>query len=238
MTLSLGPAKGKDTRHQLRALAGHPRRAEPSRGPGQRLRLTMTADVNGRGLQHAATSTDLYWSFGEMIAYASRGTESDPATSSAAAPSAPAASWSSPGSTGRRLPVARRRRRGPPGDRRARLDHHRISPATATPSRWSEPAHESHSGVSAGFHPGCTSRCSNRFSPGQTNTTATRVMIIGGGQVTPSRNGCAARRRDHRRRRQPSGLRRLLVARQIRVRIGCPGPLQQLEVLLGCRWSR
>jgi 2-keto-4-pentenoate hydratase/2-oxohepta-3-ene-1,7-dioic acid hydratase in catechol pathway len=65
MTLNLGPAKGKDT-----ASSCGPWMLTPDELPAQ---AVMTASVNGR--PYSAGRLDaLYWSFGEMIAYASRGT--------------------------------------------------------------------------------------------------------------------------------------------------------------------
>src|SRR5207237_9944088 len=40
---------------------------------GQAFDLSMTATVNGRSYSHASLA-EIYWSFGEMLAYASRGT--------------------------------------------------------------------------------------------------------------------------------------------------------------------
>lgn len=65
MKLNLGPAKGKDS-----ASSCGPWLLTPDELPAA---AAMTASVNGR--PYSAGSLDaLYWSFGEMIAYASRGT--------------------------------------------------------------------------------------------------------------------------------------------------------------------
>jgi 2-keto-4-pentenoate hydratase/2-oxohepta-3-ene-1,7-dioic acid hydratase in catechol pathway len=69
MRLSLGPAKGKDFATSL-----GPYLVTPDELDGTGLDLAMTATVNGE-LFSSASLADLYWSFGEMIAYASRGTE-------------------------------------------------------------------------------------------------------------------------------------------------------------------
>ena len=65
MRLNLGPAKGKDFANSF-----GPWMLTPDELPDD---LTMTATVNGR-LYSSGRLSDLYWSFGEMIAYASRGT--------------------------------------------------------------------------------------------------------------------------------------------------------------------
>ncbi len=65
MKLNLGPAKGKDS-----ASSCGPWMLTPDQLP---VSAAMAASVNGR--PYSAGSLDsLYWSFGEMIAYASRGT--------------------------------------------------------------------------------------------------------------------------------------------------------------------
>ena len=77
MKLNLGPAKGKDSRQRLRARGWSPPTSwRARRRPGYD--LAMTAAVNGDGLQPAATCPTCYWRFGEMIAYASRGTRVRP----------------------------------------------------------------------------------------------------------------------------------------------------------------
>lgn len=73
MRLSLGPAKGKDFATGLGPFFVTRDEVLP-----HRLRkaydLTMTATVNGREYSRASLA-DIYWSFGEMLAYASRGTQ-------------------------------------------------------------------------------------------------------------------------------------------------------------------
>ena len=65
MKLNLGPAKGKDS-----ASSCGPWMLTPDELPAA---AAMTAEVNGR--PYSAGNLDaLYWTFGEMIAYASRGT--------------------------------------------------------------------------------------------------------------------------------------------------------------------
>ena len=72
MALRLGPAKGKDSATSLGPMLVTPDELEPWRRDG-RLRLGMTASVNGVDYS-AGNLGDLYWSFGQMMAYASRGT--------------------------------------------------------------------------------------------------------------------------------------------------------------------
>ncbi|MBT2225725.1 fumarylacetoacetate hydrolase family protein [Nonomuraea sp. NEAU-A123] len=74
--VGLGPVKGKDWAtsfgpYLVTADELPTRHAEP--GP----ELTMRAEVNGRAYSQGRLG-DLYWSFGEMISYASRGTEVRP----------------------------------------------------------------------------------------------------------------------------------------------------------------
>lgn len=76
MTLSMGPVKGKDTATSLGPWVVTPDElAQFKEGTGYR--LTMRCEVNGRKYTEAVWS-DVYWSFAEMIAYASRGTEVRP----------------------------------------------------------------------------------------------------------------------------------------------------------------
>jgi 2-keto-4-pentenoate hydratase/2-oxohepta-3-ene-1,7-dioic acid hydratase in catechol pathway len=76
MTIGLGPVKGKDTATTLGpALVTPDELAGAASGPGYD--LAMTADVNGVRYS-AGTWADLSWSFEQMIAYASRGTELRP----------------------------------------------------------------------------------------------------------------------------------------------------------------
>jgi len=72
MRLSLGPAKGKDFATTLGPFLLTPDEIEPYR-KGKAYDLEMTATVNGKEYSRASLA-DIYWSFGEMLAYASRGT--------------------------------------------------------------------------------------------------------------------------------------------------------------------
>jgi 2-keto-4-pentenoate hydratase/2-oxohepta-3-ene-1,7-dioic acid hydratase in catechol pathway len=72
MKLSMGPVKGKDFATTLGPLLVTPDELEPLRA-GRAYDLAMTASVNGREYSRASLA-DIYWSFGEMLAYASRGT--------------------------------------------------------------------------------------------------------------------------------------------------------------------
>lgn len=72
MRIGLGPAKGKDTATSVGPLLVTPDELEPFRS-GNGYDLSMTADVNGRRYSSGMWS-DLYWTFEEMLAYASRGT--------------------------------------------------------------------------------------------------------------------------------------------------------------------
>jgi 2-keto-4-pentenoate hydratase/2-oxohepta-3-ene-1,7-dioic acid hydratase in catechol pathway len=72
MKLSLGPAKGKDFATTLGPYLVTPDELESVRA-GKAFDLTMTAAVNGREYSRASLA-DIHWSFGELIAYASRGT--------------------------------------------------------------------------------------------------------------------------------------------------------------------
>lgn len=69
---NLGPAKGKDTATSFSAFLVTPDELEPYRG-GNAYRLDMTASVNGRPYSKGSLA-DMYWRFGELLAYASRGT--------------------------------------------------------------------------------------------------------------------------------------------------------------------
>ena len=72
MRLSLGPAKGKDTATSLGPWLVTPDELEANRS-GERFELAMTAGVNG--VEYSSGSLgDIYWTFGQMISYASRGT--------------------------------------------------------------------------------------------------------------------------------------------------------------------
>lgn len=72
MQVGLGPAKGKDTATSLGPWLVTPDELESTRD-GNGFDLAMTADVNGRRYS-AGSLRQLYWSFGELLAYASRGT--------------------------------------------------------------------------------------------------------------------------------------------------------------------
>jgi 2-keto-4-pentenoate hydratase/2-oxohepta-3-ene-1,7-dioic acid hydratase in catechol pathway len=72
MKLNLGPAKGKDFATTLGPFLVTPDELEDVVS-GKAYDLTMTASVNGREYSRASLA-DIYWSFDEMIAYASRGT--------------------------------------------------------------------------------------------------------------------------------------------------------------------
>lgn len=71
MRLLLGPAKGKDFATSLGPFLVTVDEIALYR-KGQAYDLTMTAKVNGKEYSRASLA-DIYWSFGEMIAYASRG---------------------------------------------------------------------------------------------------------------------------------------------------------------------
>jgi 2-keto-4-pentenoate hydratase/2-oxohepta-3-ene-1,7-dioic acid hydratase in catechol pathway len=72
MAQQLGPAKGKDSATSLGPALVTPDELAPFR-KGNGFDLAMTASVNGVPYS-AGNLADLYWSFGEMISYASRGT--------------------------------------------------------------------------------------------------------------------------------------------------------------------
>jgi len=72
MKLSMGPVKGKDFATSLGPYLVTPDEVEPFRRD-RAYDLPMRAWVNGREYSHASLA-DIYWSFGEMVAYASRGT--------------------------------------------------------------------------------------------------------------------------------------------------------------------
>jgi 2-keto-4-pentenoate hydratase/2-oxohepta-3-ene-1,7-dioic acid hydratase in catechol pathway len=76
MKLNLGPAKGKDSATSLGPHLVTGDELEPFR-KGKAYDLTMTAMVNGREYSRGNLA-DIHWSFGEMIAYASRGTRVEP----------------------------------------------------------------------------------------------------------------------------------------------------------------
>ena len=68
----LGPAKGKDSATSLGPWLVTPDELAPRRA-GNAYDLEMTASVNGRRRSTGNMST-IYWSFGQLLAYASRGT--------------------------------------------------------------------------------------------------------------------------------------------------------------------
>jgi 2-keto-4-pentenoate hydratase/2-oxohepta-3-ene-1,7-dioic acid hydratase in catechol pathway len=70
MKLNLGPAKGKDSANTLGPWLLTPDELAPS---GNAYDVALSASVNGVPYSRGNLA-DLYWSFGEMIAYASRGT--------------------------------------------------------------------------------------------------------------------------------------------------------------------
>jgi 2-keto-4-pentenoate hydratase/2-oxohepta-3-ene-1,7-dioic acid hydratase in catechol pathway len=72
MKLSMGPVKGKDFATSLGPMLVTPDELEDARS-GQAYDLAMTASVNGREYSRASLA-EIFWSFGEMVAYASRGT--------------------------------------------------------------------------------------------------------------------------------------------------------------------
>lgn len=71
-TIGLGPAKGKDGATSIGPVLVTPDELEPHRD-GKGYRLSMRAAVNGRDTG-GGTWADIHWSFGQMLAYASRGT--------------------------------------------------------------------------------------------------------------------------------------------------------------------
>jgi 2-keto-4-pentenoate hydratase/2-oxohepta-3-ene-1,7-dioic acid hydratase in catechol pathway len=76
MKLNLGPAKGKDFATTLGPFLVTPDELADV-ASGKAYDLTMTASVNGREYSRASLA-DIHWSFGEMVAYASRGTTLQP----------------------------------------------------------------------------------------------------------------------------------------------------------------
>jgi 2-keto-4-pentenoate hydratase/2-oxohepta-3-ene-1,7-dioic acid hydratase in catechol pathway len=72
MKLSMGPVKGKDSATTLGPMLVTPDEIADAR-KDRAYDLTMTATVNGREYSRASLA-EIYWSFGEMISYASRGT--------------------------------------------------------------------------------------------------------------------------------------------------------------------
>lgn len=76
MKLGMGPVKGKDFATTLGPVLVTPDELEPYR-KGRAYDLTMVARVGGREYSRASLA-DIYWSFGEMLAYASQGTRVEP----------------------------------------------------------------------------------------------------------------------------------------------------------------
>jgi 2-keto-4-pentenoate hydratase/2-oxohepta-3-ene-1,7-dioic acid hydratase in catechol pathway len=76
MKLSMGPVKGKDFATTLGPMLVTPDEIEDRR-KGRAYDLAMTATVNGREYSRASLA-EIFWSFGEMISYASRGTRVAP----------------------------------------------------------------------------------------------------------------------------------------------------------------
>ena len=72
MKLSMGPVKGKDFATSIGPVFVTPDELEDTRR-NKSFDLEMTATVNGVEYSRASLA-DIFWSFGEMIAYASRGT--------------------------------------------------------------------------------------------------------------------------------------------------------------------
>jgi 2-keto-4-pentenoate hydratase/2-oxohepta-3-ene-1,7-dioic acid hydratase in catechol pathway len=72
MKLSMGPVKGKDSATTLGPMLVTPDEIADAR-KDRAYDLTMTATVNGREYSRASLA-EIFWSFGEMISYASRGT--------------------------------------------------------------------------------------------------------------------------------------------------------------------
>jgi 2-keto-4-pentenoate hydratase/2-oxohepta-3-ene-1,7-dioic acid hydratase in catechol pathway len=72
MRQRLGPVKGKDSATTLGPYLVTPDELEPFRS-GRGYDLEMTATVNGK-LYSSGNWSTIYWSFAEMLAYASRGT--------------------------------------------------------------------------------------------------------------------------------------------------------------------
>ncbi|MEN3266577.1 fumarylacetoacetate hydrolase family protein [Pseudonocardia sp.] len=75
-TIGLGPVKGKDSATSLGPVLVTPDELEPYRS-GSGFTLAMSGSVNGQRYGGGSWS-DIYWSFGQMIAYASRGTHLRP----------------------------------------------------------------------------------------------------------------------------------------------------------------
>jgi 2-keto-4-pentenoate hydratase/2-oxohepta-3-ene-1,7-dioic acid hydratase in catechol pathway len=72
MAQRLGPVKGKDSATSIGPFLVTPDELEPRRS-GRGYDLAMTASVNGKPYS-AGNWSSIHWSFGQMLAYASRGT--------------------------------------------------------------------------------------------------------------------------------------------------------------------
>ncbi|MHA6783063.1 fumarylacetoacetate hydrolase family protein [Pseudonocardia saturnea] len=71
--MGFGPVKGKDGATSLGPVLVTPDELEPYRN-GRGFDLAMSATVNGHPVG-GGTWADIHWSFGQMLAYASRGTQ-------------------------------------------------------------------------------------------------------------------------------------------------------------------
>jgi 2-keto-4-pentenoate hydratase/2-oxohepta-3-ene-1,7-dioic acid hydratase in catechol pathway len=76
MKLSMGPVKGKDFATSIGPCLVTPDELEDTKRD-RSYDLAMTATVNGVEYSRASLA-DIFWSFGEMLAYASRGTRVEP----------------------------------------------------------------------------------------------------------------------------------------------------------------
>jgi 2-keto-4-pentenoate hydratase/2-oxohepta-3-ene-1,7-dioic acid hydratase in catechol pathway len=76
MKLSMGPVKGKDFATSIGPMLVTPDELEDTRR-SKSYDLEMIATVNGVEYSRASLA-DIFWSFGEMLAYASRGTRVEP----------------------------------------------------------------------------------------------------------------------------------------------------------------
>jgi 2-keto-4-pentenoate hydratase/2-oxohepta-3-ene-1,7-dioic acid hydratase in catechol pathway len=77
MRVGLGPCKGKDTAATFGPFLVTPDELEPYRDDEGFLRLALTAEVNGEVIGRDLLS-NMSWTFEEMVAFASRGTEVRP----------------------------------------------------------------------------------------------------------------------------------------------------------------
>ena len=127
----LGPFKGKDFGSSLGPVFVTPDEIEDRRR-GNGYDLLMTSTVNGRryGSDHWSSA---YWSFEELISYASWNSRVEPGRSSAAAPAKAAASSSCHPAHPRGIPLARPRRRGDPQHRADGRDQGLGTPSGSRP---------------------------------------------------------------------------------------------------------